>query len=569
MRIPFLEWINSPRSDRGVRFLRDDGRWEYIAYPDLANRSLALAQVLQEEELQPLDRLAVVTPAPQDFFTAFFAAQVIGVTIVPITPPLPIQSRMAYFSHVAPVLRDARPHAILTSPLTASIVAESLPAERRSRLFVFPDALPLPARSAVHHRPVLSLIQYTSGSTSTPRGVKIPWEKLAAQTRLISDWLNLKHEDGGAFWIPHYHDMGLISCLTAIEHQGNLMIMRPDQFIRNPLEWLACFSEYGATVAAAPNLGYELVLRHWRRKARDLDLSRWHTAIIGAEPVNAHLLTEFIQMFAPAGFRPSTFRPAYGMAEATLAVTGMPRHFSPRAILVDPCCFDIGQRPRVEARRVIDGTEIPEVNGKVWLTSAGRPLGPTAVHTRDEEGNLLPPGAIGEIWVRTPSLGAGYFHRPSGDRFTAAGFRTGDVGFVYEDELYVLGRVADRIKLRGLNIYAEHVEERIRRRVNLRPGSVLVLPGIPGHEQGIVVLWERRGHCEDTAEVRAAIADAARDLLGRAINVDVRLVPPGTIPRTTSGKPRRTAAWYQLQRTHRDREHERSPSLSQSARILG
>lgn len=340
--------------------------------------------------------------------------------------------------------------------------------------------------------------------------------------------------------------MGLVGALTAITHQIDLWLMRPDQFVRNPLAWLACFGEHGCTITAAPNLGYRLALKRAAGKPLPFRFDRWRIAIVGAEPVDAGLLAEFCGVFGPCGFKPEAFRPAYGLAEATLAVTGLPLGTVPTAVRLDTTSLDLGCRPSILEVCRIDGPSA-DFDAPGWLVSAGQPLRGVTIEARDPAGNLLPDETIGEIWVRSPSVGVGYVRLTGRERFTPEGLRTGDAGFLYDGQLYVVGRIADRIKVRGLNVYAEYLEDRIQRRVQLRPGSLVVLPALKGSKQGITVLWERRGPAKNQDPLVSAIAAAAMELVGAGVAVEVRTVPAGGIPRTTSGKPRRFQAWYDLQ----------------------
>lgn len=548
-----MQWLEQPRDDRGLAVFSDAGTWERVSYREVAGRAFAIAGLLLEHGAGVGQRIGVVTAAPDDFFPAFFATHLVGATIVPLPPPMPLQSREAYCEQIAPILRHCRPHILLASRPAAARLAGTGTSRDIGRLVILSRELPHGASIRPHKAPGLSLIQYTSGSTSAPRGVRVLRGQLVAQLRIIDAWLRIDSQhDRGAFWVPHYHDMGLISVLAGIARQGDIMLMRPDQFVRHPLAWLACFGQHGCTVTAAPNLGYRLALRRAHGRRLKLDLSGWHTAIIGSEPIDAGLLAEFVRVFSNYGFRAEAFRPAYGLAEGVLAATGTPRDLAPAAIKVNPESLEFGTRPTILTSRRLDGDAGAELDAPSWLVSVGPPLPGVSIEVRDEDGSLLPEGTVGEIWLRSPSRAEGYFRQRSTHRFTKEGLRTGDVGFVVAGELYVVGRVADRIKVRGRYLYAEHLEERIARRLKLRLDGLLAVPQLAGTSAGVVVLWEVHGPPEQRETQIARIRRTTEDLVGHGIEVRVIPVPPRGIPRTTSGKPRRFLAWRKL-RTGCDR----------------
>lgn len=541
-QFPFA-WLEHPRPDRGLRILADDGSWRLVRYTDFALEVLALAGYLRTLGVRSRQRVAVLTPAPEEFLAAFYALQVLGATAVALPPPIPLQAHGGYLAHVTAILNDISAHHLLIRGVAPEAVAR-LPGAVGHTL-PWPDRLPKAGKPLVYLRSPLPLIQYTSGSTSAPRGVKVPQASLGASLRQISQWLSISPDDSGAFWIPHYHDMGLVAMLAGIANQGDVWLMRPDQFVRNPFAWLRCFGEYGCTITTAPTFGYRLVLRHAARRRVPWRLDRWRAAIVGAERVEPLVLAEFCAVFGPQGFRPEAFLPAYGLAEATLAVTGTPLDAPAAAVLLDGQGLDIGRRPVPRRERSVDAVDLTEFDQPGWLVAAGHPLNGVAVETRDDVGRPLLPGSVGEIWVRSPALGSGYWRTRSTERFTADGLRTGDVGFLYNGQLYVLGRVADRLKVHGVNLYAEDLEERLERRTGARAGSLLVLPDLHGSEQVLTVVWERRRSAAKGLTVEN-IAAAAQNLVGPHVTVHVYPVSPGGIPRTTSGKPRRFAAWRAL-----------------------
>lgn len=399
----------------------------------------------------------------------------------------------------------------------------------------------------------LALLQYTSGSTGSPRGVLITHGNVLANEAAIA--AACEHDSDSDFvgWLPLHHDMGLIANLLQPLYLGSRsVLMPPSAFLASPRRWLAAISRYRGVTSGGPNFAYDLcVARVPQAQRAGLDLSSWRVAFNGAEVVRAATLRRFAEAFGPAGFAPATFFPCYGLAEGTLIVSGAPRGVPPRTLTAD--------RAALSAGRCVPAGDAP---GRT-LVSSGRPVLDTrvaivdpAAATEPSAGGAaeplpgaceLPAGMIGEVWVAGPGVAAGYRGQPTGPTFgntlpgAGAGFlRTGDLGAMVDGELYVVGRRKDVVIIRGRNHYPadlEHTAERAH--PALRPSCGAAFAVDDGQQERLVLLYE----VNDPPDL-AAVAAAVRAAVTSQHQIDVHavvLVARGAVPKTTSGKVRRLA----------------------------
>jgi acyl-CoA synthetase (AMP-forming)/AMP-acid ligase II len=379
--------------------------------------------------------------------------------------------------------------------------------------------------------PEVALVQFSSGSTGTPRGIMIPWLALTAQVRAIQEWMAFTGDSRLVSWVPFYHDMGLVGCLlTPLAAGAWSAFMPPQEFIGAPGRWLAAISRSRSNLTAIPSFALGHMLRKLRpAHIEGLDLSSMHRLIIGAERVDPDELNAFSRLLGPAGLRPEVLCPAYGLAEATLAVTGLrPDPGQIRTRLVDTGALTPGRPVTFPASGAPLATR---------LTSCGRPLAGMAVEILDAAGSPLPEGMFGEIAVGGQWLAAGYAGpepAPLGARH-----RTGDMGFIADGELYVVGRAGDSIKVHGRWLFAEDVQA-IAAAASPRPWRTVALLGnLYGQDTAVVTV---RG-CT-AGQAQAVGRSVAEKLPG--LRVQVLLDPSGTLRRTTSGKPRRRVMWQDL-----------------------
>jgi amino acid adenylation domain-containing protein len=508
--------------DREAYLFLGDGEieTERLTWGELDGRARAIATALLES-VKPGGRALLLYPPGLEFVAAFFGCLYAGVVAVPAYPPR-LNDRSQ--SRLQSIARDASPGAALTTTsiaAAAGVLSERVPELAGSR-WIATDALPPAAGSRSFPEPdpaSIAFLQYTSGSTAAPKGVMVTHANLVHNERMIGQAFAMDEDSVVVGWLPLYHDMGLIGNVLQPLHAGaRCVLMSPVSFLQRPRRWLEAIDRYRGTTSGGPNFAYELCLR--KASPEDLDLSSWRLAFNGAEPVRASTLERFAEVFAPSGFRREAFYPCYGLAEATLFVSG----------------GEPGQSPRIDPPRV--GC------GHAWM---GQRIVIADPETREE----LPSGAEGEIWVAGPSVAAGYWGNPEATerdfRARLAGgdgpfLRTGDLG-VLEGHLFVTGRIKDLIILRGRNHYPQDIELTAERsHPDIHPGGGAAFSvEIAGEERLVLVQEVERRRDQDLD----GIADAVRRAVAEEHEVqpyEVVLVRSGTVPKTSSGKVQRHAA---------------------------
>ncbi|HTW28650.1 MAG TPA: AMP-binding protein [Acetobacteraceae bacterium] len=519
-----------------LRFLR---RGEHLAdqasYADLdAAARIAAANLLSAG----LARRPVLLALPQglDFVRCFLGCLYAGAIAVP-TPAL-ADPRGA--ERIAAIAAQAQPAALIATPdhiaagetlVTLRAAAPAIRALAPADVLAGP-ALASPAGAGAD---AIAFLQYTSGSTSRPKGIVITHGNIAANLAMIRAAFAQDEGNSTVSWLPLHHDMGLIGCvLEPLSLGAEAVLMSPLAFLQKPLRWLRALAAYGATTAGAPNFGYELCARAVdEAAARTLDLSRWRLAFCGSEPVRATTLARFAARFAPSGFAAEAFYPCYGLAEATLFVTGG----APGS----------GVRERALPR---------PAGGEIRAVSCGAPRGGAAIALlRQDVPEHVAPGAIGEIAVAGPQLSPGFWDaargivpdaarevRLDGQRF----LRTGDLGALQDGGLHVVGRLKDMIIVRGANIFAEDVEQTVLAHpaaAALGAVAALALADIASDStasEGLILACEAaRGVAPARpAEMLAALATVVAQAHG-VLPTEIVLLPAGGIERTLSGKLQR------------------------------
>jgi len=516
-----------------------------LPYAELRRRALATARRLLGLGLRRGDRVAVLAETGPTFPEVFFACQYAGLVPVALPVSLHLGGREAFVEQLGTLLEKVRPGVIVTSPELEPLVGEGA-ASLGAVPVLTGEALATLPESALEPEPTradeIAYLQFTSGSTRTPRGVVIRQRAVMSNLRgIIRHGLAIEAGDRCTSWLPFYHDMGMVGLLLGpVAAQRSVDYLGTREFAVRPLQWLKLLSRNGGTVAFAPPFGYDLCARRVRdRDLEQLDLSRWRVAGVGAEPIRPALLRRFAERLAPAGFRAKAFRACYGLAEASLAVTFASAGDGLQVERVDP---------RAMAR-----------HEKVWpaeddgpareLVVCGPVLPEHEVVIRDGSGQPLPDGRIGQITVRGPSLMSGYDGDAGASRaaLDADGWLyTGDLGYMSPAGLVVTGREKDLIIVHGRNIRPEDLEHLVERQPGMRSGdaSAFAVDGADhGAAEGERVVIVVQCRLSDPAE-RAAFKARVEGLVSAHFGVtpEVDLVPHHTLPRTSSGKLSRAGA---------------------------
>jgi len=515
-----------------------------ITYGDLDRQARAIAVRLRREVGRG-ERALLLYPSGLEFIAAFFGCLYAGVVAVPAYPPRPRHES----GRLRGIVEDSRPAIVLTTSALAARWSgrDARPAELAGLDWLATDKLPAePAggwQDSGAEREAVAFLQYTSGSTSTPKGVVITHGNLLANEEMIRVAFEQSAESVIAGWLPLYHDMGLIgNVLQPLYVGAPCVLMSPLAFLQSPVRWLRAVSAYGATTSGGPSFAYELCVRRIAEGARrGLDLSRWQVAFNGAEPVRADTLDRFAAAFAPYGFRREAFYPCYGLAEATLLVSGGDRSAA-------PVVRELDARSLEQHRAVAAAAETPRVR----LVGCGRSQGGQTVAVVSSH-TLLPcaDGEVGEIWVAGPAVAGGYWERPEASAETfgarlASGegpfLRTGDLGFLEAGELFVTGRSKDLIIVRGRNHYPQDLELTAERSAPvLRPGcGAAFTVEVEGEERLVLVQEVERGADLDPQ----AVAQALREAVSGEHEIHVHqvvLIQAGSLPKTSSGKVQRHA----------------------------
>jgi amino acid adenylation domain-containing protein len=521
-----------------LRFV-DDGVDRAVGYRELDRRARAIAVRLREHA-GPGERAVLLLPSGPDYVAAFFGCLYAGVIAVPAYPPESM--RPQHLARLKGILDDAEPRLVLTDarlhgqmleacrggPAAPAVLAVDGIDEAAASDWVMPGLAPGD----------IAFLQYTSGSTSAPKGVQVSHGNLLANERLIRHGFEIGEGDCIVSWLPLFHDMGLIGGLLQPIYSGiPCVLMSPRYFLERPRRWLETISRYRGTISGGPDFAFRLCCERIGEAALDgLDLGHWRLAFSGSEPIRPDTLERFATTFAPAGFRRSSLFACYGLAEATLFVTGGRRGQGVRLLEVDGAAL--------AANAASPGTG-------VTLASCGRPQPGHELRLVDPAaGRVLGEGRVGEIWTSGPSVAHGYWRNPEASARTfvesdgRTWLRTGDLGFLRDGELFVTGRLKDMLILRGQNLYPQDLERAVEEEVEVvRKGRVAAFAVGHGGGEGIGIAAEvGRGVLKlvtPDALVRAIVA-AVADAVQEAPAV-VALLEPGALPKTSSGKLQRSA----------------------------
>ncbi|MBN3950382.1 MAG: amino acid adenylation domain-containing protein [Nostoc sp. NMS7] len=532
------------------RFLQD-GETEIarLTYQELNLQAQIIASQLQSTGITKGERALLLYPSGLEFIPAFFGCLYAGVVAVPAYPP--------HLNKPTPrlqaIVADAQAKVILT---TAQILSNSScllgnnPELKGLQCFAtdsFTGALENNWQEVSVAEDTLAFLQYTSGSTSTPKGVMVSHGNLLHNQRLIKSGFGHNEQSIVVGWLPLFHDMGLIGNVLQPLYLGTqCILMPPVAFLQNPFRWLQAISRYKATTSGGPNFAYDLCIRKITPEQRaTLDLSTWEVAFNGAEPVRAETIENFAETFASCGFRREAFYPCYGMAETTLIVSGGRQEMSP--------VFQTVEKAALEKNQVIPAT-LEDDAAQIWVSS-GQPLEDLrVVIAHPETLTSCLPSEVGEIWVSGASVTQGYWQRSEQTESTFRAYlkdtgdgpflRTGDLGFLHSGELYVTGRLKDMIIIRGRNHYPQDIELTVEQSHPALQSSCsgAFAIDVAGEERLAVVVEVKRSQLRnfDVQEVVKAIRQAVAEQHELQVYA-VELLKPANIPKTSSGKIQRHA----------------------------
>jgi fatty-acyl-CoA synthase len=525
-----LETLNS--NDMGMTFnCRSAPR--FVCHGALGEQIRARGTAFPGMSCRHGDRIVLILPDEQQFIETFFGAIWAGAVPVPLFPPFLLAQLDNYLEHIKRVAAQCDSRMIVTTP---EIVALLNQADSSMRCVSFADLEPNPASRLPRVRPNdIAFIQYTSGSTSTPRGVVVTHERLLANTIAFAEYMDIDAErDRGVTWLPLYHDMGLIGgAMMPLLKQGSVWYMQPLDFARNPTSWCDLINDMRGTLQFAPNFAYGLLTRRVSDEQLDgWDLSCWRIAGCGAEPIRPEVMRAFETRFARSGLRRTALLPCYGLAEATLAVTLSDPSTRWRSIRIDSECL------RQEGRVVL----AEESRATIEVVSCGRAIPAHEVRVADESGRALRDGMEGEVEVRGPCVMERYFADIAASRaaLRSGWLHTGDLGFILDDELFITGRRSDLLIINGRNVHPQDIEWCAAEVAGVRQGNVVACgrPGRDGEE--VVLVLEPSSAAEDIHALSARVASRVRAEC-RVPVADVVLLKKDTLPKTTSGKLRRKA----------------------------
>ncbi|MGD8884344.1 MAG: AMP-binding protein [Gammaproteobacteria bacterium] len=525
-----------------IQFYADDMSGETVPNAQLLEQAQAIAAGLQYLGVGPQQPVAIMLPTCKEYFYCFLGILLTGGIPVPLYPPArPSQIEDHVRRHTS-ILQNCGASVLITVK-EAKLIARLLKShvEPMKHVVTVDDVRGDPGayQRVTNHPDDIAFLQYTSGSTGSPKGVMLTHNNLLANIRSMGETINASSKDVFVSWLPLYHDMGLIGAWLGSQYYGaKLVVMSPLAFLAKPQRWLWAIHQYGGTLSAAPNFGYEFCLRRISDdQLQGLDLSQWRAAFNGAEAVSSETMEQFYQKYRRYKLRREAVMPVYGLAENSVGLTFTPMD---RGFRVD----------RVQRQTLMESGKAVPANADdetaIQFVSCGKPILNHQVRVVDDDNRELPPRHQGRLQFRGPSATQGYYRNPeiSKDLFCDDWLNTGDLAYIADGEVYVTGRTKDMIIRGGRNIYPPEVEEVVGNVEGIRSGRVAVFGSKDprsGTEQLVVLAETREKHQSALTRLRSAINEQVNDLVGLPPD-NVVLAPPGTVLKTSSGKIRRAAS---------------------------
>jgi len=526
---------------RGLNFHDARGNLSRV-YPfaELREDALAVARRLVAQGVKPEDRIALIAETGPEFAALFCGTIYAGAWPVPLPLPTSFGGKDNYIEQLVVQLNSSDP-SILFFPGEIAEMAGAAAARQGCAGIAFENFLADPAPAGVALPAASSdqicYLQYSSGSTRFPHGVAVTHEALLNNLAGHGHGMKLIQTDRCVSWLPWYHDMGLVGCfLSPIANQVSADYLKTEDFARRPLAWLDMISRNpGTTLSYSPTFGYDICARRISSQshvAERFDLSRWRIAGNGADMIRPDVMQGFVNAFAEAGFKAAAFLPSYGLAEATLAVTVMPPGEGIRVELVEEerlsgCPRDLSRPARYRA-----------------IVNCGKPVRDMVVEVRGERGLPLADHHIGKVWCKGPSVMHSYFRDPESTEacLVDGWLDTGDMGYLAEGYLFIVGRAKDMIIINGKNHWPQDIEWAVEQLPGFHQGDIAAfsVQADNGEEVPAVLVHCRVSDPEERRRLHDQIKDKVRSITG--MNCVVELVPPRTLPRTSSGKLSRAKA---------------------------
>ncbi len=529
------------QGQRGFNF--HDARASLVrVYPfkELRDDAIAAARRLIGFGVKPGDRIALIADTEPQFCALFFGAIYAGAWPVPLPLPTSFGGKDSYIDQIGVQLDSCDP-AILLYPDEIEELAAAAGQSREIPVFGWdkftendvPDCELPQAQSSD-----IAYLQYSSGSTRFPHGVAVSHKALLHNVGSHSYGMNVGEDDRCVSWLPFYHDMGLVGCfISMVCNQVSTDYLKTSDFARRPLSWLDLISRNkGTSCSFSPTFGYEICARRIGSQsnvAERFDLSRWRLAGNGADMIRPDVMQRFTDAFAPAKFDAKAFLPSYGLAEATLAVTIMPPGEGMEVELVE--------ETELAGEKQADGSRPKRYRA---IVNCGKPVRDTLLQIREEDGSLLPEKAVGKVWMQSPSVMDCYYRdQEATDACLVDGWLdTGDMGYLSDGYLYIVGRAKDMIIINGKNHWPQDIEWAVEQLPGFKAGDIAAFAiTTPGGDETPAVLVQCRTSDEiERLRLRDEIREKVRAITG--MNCVIELVPPRTLPRTSSGKLSRAKA---------------------------
>jgi fatty-acyl-CoA synthase len=547
-----VETLNAARdaassiTHKGYTFLDNDLNPTDWSFAEVCQEAKRIGASLQAFGLSKGDRVALVLNSPEDFVLTFLGAVSAGVMPVPLYPPLALGRIDNYIDRATGILRVSGARLLISTRDLVPVLEPILSRAPALNGLLEIETLRQGCHDRVLREPITQpddpcFLQFTSGSTSAPRGVVVTHRNLTANARAIIEALEINPDaDRAASWLPLYHDMGLIGfVISTLFAQVPVVFIPTIAFVKHPGVWMETVHKYRASITFGPNFAFDLATKRVRKNPRmALDLSCLRVLGCGAEPINPKTMEKFIAAFEPCGLQTNAIMPCYGMAEATLAIAFDHLHRPVKKLVID--------RQAYETQNIALPVNGDDHKKKFELVSCGRTFAGHEIRILDDDGRHLPEGKVGEIVFRGPSVTPGYFQNPEASNQLLKGgwLHTGDLGFILHGDLYISGRQKDLVIINGRNYPPQAIEWVAEEVAGIRKGSVVAFSVDGDSTERLIIIAETT--LTENANLAQTVTEQIRAAFGLTVD-KVVLVGKGSIPKTSSGKlqRRRTKALFE------------------------